>query len=249
MNHESEISNLLGEGLTIKQVANKLGISDSHTRYVIRRAGITIPESSKKRNSEHYRIAQIASLMADGKTPGEIAETLGLTRSRVAQIQLKHGLRKPINSWAKRPGQIQSLLKSGASVLDIADSLGIKPGTVYTECSRRGISIPRKSMERKMELDAILRERLKSGSIDYRSLSHDTGLSESFLAGYTPALEPGRPKAAPEDSKEYLVVQALKRGESVDDVALSLNILPSTVVKYATTNGFSFRKSYVSREK
>lgn len=234
MKHESGIRNLLNAGLTVKEAATQLGLTYGYARYIMNKSGIKVPPQA--RVNQARRIMNIAKLMTEGKTTGEIAKAVGVSEAHVRTLQLQAGLR---TKEPKRPSEIQSLLESGRSVVDIASELGIKTATVYEVCSRNGIKIPKQSRERKQEVGKEI-IRLRELGISNDGIAYAVGLNPELIYTYRP-----NPKGRPKNDNQKLVVEALRRGESVDEISQSLNLLPGTVIGYGRKNGFSFKRSYV----
>ncbi len=244
MKHESGIRNLLNAGLTVKEAATQLGITNSYARVIMAKSGIKTPERS--RATKARQVMSIAKLMAEGKPDSEIAESVGLSPKYLAQLQLEAGLRKPLkrgrkpgSKSARRPDEVRALLEEGKSVVEVAGVLGVTSNAVYQVCSRNGIKIPKQSRERKQEVGKEI-IRLRELGISNDGIAYAVGLNPGLIYTYRP-----NPKGRPKNDNQKLVVEALRRGESVDEISQSLNLLPGTVIGYGRKNGFSFKRSYV----
>jgi hypothetical protein len=245
MKHAQELKTLLDSGITIQEVASRLGIKVSYANMIRSRMKIEAPACSE--TSKARRIMDIAKLMGEGKSDWEIANALDISAQRLAYLQLGGGLREPRKrgrkpNSAQRPEQIKKLLGEGKSAPEVAKELGIKPNTIYQVCSRNKIPIPKSSSARKKALDAEI-IRLRELGINDAGVAHITGLNPDLLYTYQPKGR-GRPK----NSNDELVIEALRRGDSVDEISLSLNLMPGTVINYGRRHGFSFKKSYVLKE-
>lgn len=234
MKHEPLIRNLLSAGRTVNEIAEQLGTNQGNIRAHMRYHDIKMPPQA--RSNAANKTMKIAKLMLDGKTEGEIAKTLGVSETRVRTLQLKGGLR---TKGPKQPARMQALLEQGKSVPEVAAELGLKTSTVYSVCSRNGIVIPQRSGERKKEVAAEIR-RLQGLGISAEGIAYATGLTPDLVYTYQSG-KGGRPR----NNNEELVVEALRRGDSVDMISGSLNLMPGTVVFYGRRNGFSFKRDYV----
>jgi DNA-binding CsgD family transcriptional regulator len=242
MKHATELKTLLDSGLSYKEAASRLGITHALARSIACKTGLNKGYS----NEAARNTMRTAKLMTEGKSEWEIAHALGLSPRYVSRLQLKGGLRetgKAGRPSERRPEQMKELLETGKSVTEVAASMGIKPDTVYQVCSRKGIKIPKAASDRKRKLDAEIR-RLRELGINDAGVAHITGLNPELIYSYHPKRQ-GRPT----NHNDELVAEALRRGEQVDDISLSLNLMPGTVVRYGQKNGYSFKKSYVLCEK
>jgi len=233
MKHESVIRNLLSAGRTVNEIAEHLGTNQGNIRAHMRHHNIKMPPQA--RSNAANKTMKIAKLMLDGKTEEQIAKTLGISEARVRTLQLNSGLRI---KEPKKPERMRQLLEQGKSVPEIASELGIKIQTVYQVCSRNGITIPKEATRRKQEVAGEIR-RLQGLGISAEGIAYATGLTPDLVYTYR-AGKGGRPK----NNNDEQVVAALRRGDSVDMISGSLNLMPGTVVFYGRRNGFSFKRDY-----
>lgn len=79
----AKVSAMVGAGNHLEDIAKRLDVPQSVIREDLKTLRVNIPEVSTKGLRMGKRKAELRRLHAEGRTPGEIAETLGITVGKV----------------------------------------------------------------------------------------------------------------------------------------------------------------------
>jgi DNA-binding CsgD family transcriptional regulator len=147
-----EVTRLRGTGLTIKDIAQRLGTADHNIRSALYRVRKT------NRPIMNYDPSEVVRLRKDGLGKREIAERLGISLSVVTKVlyQNKVIVRPRTDPLTQvELDEIINLRKSGLKLTEIAARTGILVGTVRGVLGRNAaklVSLRRNVEDRRREL-------------------------------------------------------------------------------------------------
>lgn len=122
---EQAVIELRKQGLTYKEISEKLGIGETSVWQILRKHGLT--GINKYQEIE----PKVVKLRKQGYTYRQIAEELGISKDRVWKILRKHGL---INTSTKDNSieqRIVELRKQGYTYRQIAKELGVSMSKIH----------------------------------------------------------------------------------------------------------------------
>lgn len=119
----NEILEMNAQGKTLDEIAEVIGCSKEGVSYQLKKHGVAF--NKKIKEFTQGEIQTIKSMYALRKYPKEIADTLGVTRSRVYLTMEKLGMDTSSNFFRKEEyNEVVSLYNSGMSLEDISKVYG-----------------------------------------------------------------------------------------------------------------------------
>jgi len=124
---EQAVIELRKQGLTYKEISEKLGIGETSVWQILRKHGLIGIGRNKYQEIE----PKVVELRKQGYTYRQIAEELGISKDRIWKILRKHGL---INTSTKDNSieqRIVELRKQGYTYRQIAKELGVSMSKIH----------------------------------------------------------------------------------------------------------------------
>lgn len=253
------IQQLIDEGKTASEIADQLGMSKESIRSIMSTAGITSPERQKKEAKK----ARILELLEEGKSVSEIAKEVGYGITHVSNIIRRAGATSPKSRRANaKKKRVAELVAQGATDAEIAKDLGISKssvrGLVY-DAGASGVRVtgPSRGVARTAESyakrNAAIIDMANSGSTlqeiqDAVNLSDETIKAIIRKAGGTPPRKPAsRRIRGLSDSQQQDIVQQLKDGVDVSNIARSVGVAPGRIVRFAKLEGIMPKRTKKGR--
>lgn len=167
-----EIARLYQSGLQMQAVGARFGITKERVRQILTRMGVPRRSAAEYARSEESRersrqiglrvmghlkgkilvpeLERAAQLVRDGKSYSEAAGELGITRSQVAGIchrlgvkskerPQKYGHGRVACDW---PAVLASAKERGLCAAQLSREIGVSPGTVRRACERYSVDLP-----------------------------------------------------------------------------------------------------------
>lgn len=227
MDEEKEMIKLYKKGLTLHEVASRLGVSQTTVYRKLKERDI----STNKVTDE--MVDKWVELYQEGKTQKEIAEKYDVSQSTVSRIFREKGIDFPgqnqkvseetVDEWIE-------LYQEGLSQYDIAKRYGVDQSSVSWRLRRRGIKSSKVKVTEEMVEEWI---DLKENGLSCKEIAEEYDVNRSTVSKRlkeTPEhekMKPGNMKITSDIIDEW--VDLYEEGMTQEDIAEKYGVAQSTV--------------------
>jgi DNA-directed RNA polymerase specialized sigma subunit len=235
------------EGLTQREIAERIGLSPSQVSYLMKRTGLS------RRLGAQTRLQKLLdSGEAEGMTQGEIAERIGASRARVSQLMKEGGIsyRRPRRAQKRLQEFFDSGEAEGLTQKEIAERVGVSPTRASQLIKEMGVPYqrPRRTQKRLQKLlDSGEAEGLTQKEIAKR-LGVSPGTVSLLLKNMGISRRPRLPGTA-QTRLQKLLDSGEAEGMTRREVAERIGVSPGHVSLLLKNMGISHRPFKAGRQR
>ena len=144
------IGKLFLEGYSIKEIAEKVNISEDMCRRLLKNQGHVMQPTVLQNKKKQITKEQVLEVLAKGQTTKENYEELGLTESSYYSLLSKYGIQT--NAQKQRSeiaaltiSNVKDLLSANKSLPEICDELNISESTFYNILAKHNVKTPKQT--------------------------------------------------------------------------------------------------------
>jgi DNA invertase Pin-like site-specific DNA recombinase len=247
---------LVAEGVTVKDLSEKLGISERAVRMRLQKMGLEAkaaePKVSKVQQAAADRRERFAKAVADGMSRADLCKTFGLSADYLRKYADSIGVKfskanarlnkrkdgavpKP-PTWHKTPeviarrAKVKELYEGGMSAGLIVRTFGMSPKTVARDLEAMGVERRDKpNLGAREERAAKIVEMRKAG-VPWEEICKVLGCTRKHIQDATQAAGIARVSLPPEVQSQR-IVELFKAGKSRREIARTLRVAYITIRK------------------